>query len=89
MSNRRKVFQGLIILVVLFSVLGAIACIAPVSAKGVSHPASVVITSDLGNSSNIGLTADTGEVCRTSVAWNRWARNVRNVRDVRRSVAWN
>jgi hypothetical protein len=86
MSNWRKVFQGLIILAILFGLLGAIACMAPGSGLGVSHPASVVIMGDSRNLSYTGLTAGTGEVCRTSVAWNR---SGKNVRDVRRSVAWN
>jgi hypothetical protein len=86
MSNWRKVFQGLIILAILFSMLGAIAYMAPGSGQGMTQPASVLIKGDTGNSYHAGLTADTGEVCRTSVAWNH---PVKKGRDVRRSVAWN
>jgi hypothetical protein len=86
MSKWRKVFQGLMILAILFGMLGAIACLAPGSGLGVSHPASVVIMGDSGNLSYTGLTANTGEVCRTSVAWNH---PTKKGRDVRRSVAWN
>jgi len=80
MSNWRKVFQGLIILAILFGMLGAIACLVTGTGQGVTHPAPVVFTGDSGNSSNIGLTADSGQVFWASVAWNR---------STRRSVAWN
>ena len=86
MSNWTKVFQGLIILAILFGMLGATACLAPGTGQGGTHPASAVIMGDTGNPSNTGLTADSGQAFWASVAWNRC---VRNNRDVRRSVAWN
>jgi len=86
MIELRKVIQGMIILAILFGMLGAIACLAPGSSQSVSHPASVVIMANSGNSSTTALTADSGQVFWASVAWNRSARGGR---EVLRSVAWN
>jgi hypothetical protein len=87
MSNWRKVFQGLIILAILFGTLGAIVCLGQASAQVVTHPTSVGYMSDSGIASNTGLAADSGQVFwAKSVAWNH---PVKKGRDVRRSVAWN